>query len=110
VDTTYDIEGGKGAKLHLGKGPAICIKDKFFGDPNLIKSLLTAAKSKNILHQMEIWEEAGSDLIGINSSLAFTKSCFVGFPIKNPSGSIQTGSLKDMENMEKMLKTLFEKI
>lgn len=110
VDTTYDIKNGKGAKLHSGKGPSICIKDKFFGDPGLINFLVKTAKFKKIPYQMEVWEEAGSDLIGINSSSVLTKSCFVGFPIKNPGKSIQTGSLKDMENMEKLLKTLFEKI
>ncbi len=110
VDTTYDISSEKGAKLNLGKGPSICIKDKFFGDSFLVDSLISVAKAENIPFQKEVWEDAGSDLIGINSSLVNAKSCFIGLPIKNPSKGIQKGSLKDMENMEKMLKKFSEKI
>ena len=107
LDTTYDTLGG-GAKLVAGNGPSICIKDKVFGDKKIIKDLIIMAKKKKVPYQMEIWEEANSDLNGLQNLNNGIPGCFVGLPIKYPGSFAQIGSLADVKQAVKLISSYFD--
>lgn len=107
LDTTYDTQGD-GAKLTAGNGPSICIKDKVFGDKKIIKDLIMIAKKKKIPYQVEIWEEANSDLNGLEDLHIGIPGCFVGLPIKFPGSFSQIGSLMDAERVVKLISSYFD--
>ncbi len=110
LDTTYDIESPNGTKLTAGKGPSICIKDKVFGDKSIINELVSLAEENKIPYQLEVWEEANSDMNGFHAMFGGVKCCFVGLPIKNPKAINQIGSVKDMVWAQKLLVKYFKEI
>lgn len=108
LDTTYDIENPRGARLYCGKGPSICFKDKVFADKKVFSELLNIVEQNKIPHQIELWEEALSDIVSIHDLNEGVKSCFVGLPIKNPHSQNQIGSISDMLWAYKLIKSYFE--
>lgn len=104
LDATYASDKGvSGASLYVGKGPTICLKDKVLGDRKMINDLMNIAKNNNIPYQLEIWEEATSDLMVIHNMFEGIPVVFVGIPVKNHMTPRETGSLQDIEYMNKLL-------
>jgi len=98
IDTTYDTEMGGGARLHMGNGPSICIKDAVFGDKRIIYALRKIAENKKIPYQLEVWQTANSDMLAVHSLFSGISSCFIGLPIQRQTVFRELGSLVDIED------------
>lgn len=102
-DTSGDIDGQR-MLVSLGKGPTIKIKDSSVQcNPQVVEHLRKAAKGAKIPYQDEILLAGGTDTASVQKSRDGVLSGCVSIPCRNIHAPAEIVSLKDVENVGKLL-------
>ena len=102
-DTAGEIDGQR-MQVALGKGPTVKIKDSSVQcNPQVVELLRKAAKGAKIPYQDEILLAGGTDTAAVQKSRAGILSGCVSIPCRNIHAPAEMVSVKDVENVGKLL-------
>ena len=102
-DTSGEIDGQR-MQVALGKGPTVKIKDSSVQcNPQVIEHLRKAAKENKIPYQDEILLAGGTDTAAVQKTRAGILSGCVSIPCRNIHAPGEIVSVKDVENVGKLL-------
>ena len=102
-DTAGEIDGQR-MQVALGKGPTVKIKDSSVQcNPQVIELLRKAAKASKIPYQDEILLAGGTDTAAVQKTRAGILSGCVSIPCRNIHAPAEMVSVKDVENVGKLL-------
>ena len=102
-DTSGEIDGQR-MQVALGKGPTVKIKDSSVQcNPQVIEHLRKAAKENKIPYQDEILLAGGTDTAAVQKTRAGILSGCVSIPCRNIHAPAEIVSVKDVENVGKLL-------
>ena len=102
-DTAGEIDGQR-MQVVLGKGPTVKIKDSSVQcNPQVIEHLRKAAKENKIPYQDEILLAGGTDTAAVQKTRAGILSGCVSIPCRNIHAPAEMVSVKDVENVGKLL-------
>ena len=102
-DTAGEIDGQR-MQVALGKGPTVKIKDSSVQcNPQVMELLRKAAKASKIPYQDEILLAGGTDTAAVQKTRAGILSGCVSIPCRNIHAPAEMVSVKDVENVGKLL-------
>ena len=102
-DTSGEIDGQR-MQVSLGKGPTVKIKDSSVQcNPQVMELLRKAAKAAKIPYQDEILLAGGTDTAAVQKTRAGILSGCVSIPCRNIHAPAEMVSVKDVENVGKLL-------
>lgn len=106
IDVTYDENILSSYHIHIGNGPAICLKDSLIQDRVAGERLVALAETHHIPHQVEVLETGGSDANTIAHEGIPT--LFVGVPLRYMHSPTEVAHRSDIENTIRLLAIYLE--
>lgn len=94
ADITWETSG-----VHLGKGPAISLRDSFIPRKKFLDRIRTFAIASGIPHQLEVEGSGGSDGSELQRLPYPIDWCFIGAAEQNVHSPSETIHATDLENM-----------
>lgn len=104
VTRTGDIPKHGQMEVHLGKGPAIKVRDSgMLSDPRLVRLLRTRAQEANIPFQLEILDGGSTDARAIQVTRGGVPSGCISIPCRHIHSPSEVIDLRDVEQSIQLL-------
>ena len=106
VDITPSGDTPKGVRMevHLGKGPAIKIRDKgMLADPRVVDWMVKTAEQAKLPYQLEILEFGGTDARAIQLTRAGVPAGCLSIPCRYAHSPSEMVDYEDVQNAVKLL-------
>jgi endoglucanase len=104
ITPTGDTPKGIRMEVHLGKGPAIKVRDRgMLADPRVVDWMVKAAESARMPYQMEILEFGGTDARAIQLTRAGVPAGCLSIPCRYAHSPSEMVDYDDVQNAVKLL-------